>query len=133
MKVAIIGSRDFSNLPEMFKYLDMKKDKITEVVSGGAKGADSCAQQWAKERGKKCVTFYANWHPEGKGGTYDKGAGFKRNRLIVEEADKVYAFWDGSSKGTQNSMELAVNMGKQLIVFYYDSIDQTVTNYKVFS
>lgn len=46
MKLAIIGSRDLqtSNLK---KYIP---EGITEIVSGGAKGTDSCAKCYATEK-----------------------------------------------------------------------------------
>lgn len=52
MKIAVIGSRNLSvvNL-EMY----LPKD-LTEVVSGGAKGIDACAREYAiKKEKSNCV------------------------------------------------------------------------------
>ena len=89
MEIAVIGSRDYKNTEEMFRILDEHSSKIEGIVSGGAQGADTLAQDWAKQRGKKCTVFYANWRP---GGVFDKGAGFRRNRKIIEFCDGVYAY-----------------------------------------
>ena len=38
------------------------------------------------------------------------------NEALISNADMVIAFWDGSSKGTKNSIDHAKNMSKQLYV-----------------
>jgi hypothetical protein len=35
-----------------------------------------------------------------------------RNRLIVEECDCLIAFWDGQSRGTKSTLDLAEKLGK---------------------
>lgn len=47
MKVAVIGSRGLT-VKNLEKYLP--KD-TTEIVSGGARGIDSCAEKYAKQNG----------------------------------------------------------------------------------
>ena len=47
MKLAIIGSRDFLDYELLNQELKNYKDKITLVVSGGAKGADTLGEKWA--------------------------------------------------------------------------------------
>ena len=87
MKVGVIGSRNLTveNLPE----------GTTEIVSGGAKGIDTCAREYAKSNGLTLTEFLPDYH------RYKKGAPLKRNLQIVEYADFVIAFWDGKSKGTK--------------------------------
>lgn len=48
MKLAVIGSRGFND----FELLRMELDQmsISEIISGGAKGADSLAKQYAEMR-----------------------------------------------------------------------------------
>lgn len=41
-----------------------------------------------------------------------KGAGMVRNKLIVRDAEKVVAFWDGESPGTRSTVEMARKAGK---------------------
>ncbi len=119
LKVAVIGSRTFTDKVRLFKILDTNIEKIEMVVSGGAAGADSFAQEWCKERGMPCLIFYPRWYDEN--GLYDRGAGFKRNYLIVRESNLVLAFWDGVSKGTANSIEIAKQSGKRVKIIQFES------------
>ena len=49
---------------------------------------------------------------------YGRGAGMIRNKQIIADADVVIAFWDGASKGTKNSVELARKAKKKLAICY---------------
>lgn len=109
-KVAVVGSRAFKDYNFLKKKLDTVKDRISMLVSGGAEGADSLADRWAKDNGKSILIHYSDWKQWGK------RAGMIRNKKIVRDADIVVAFWDGSSVGTQSSIKLAKELKKQLII-----------------
>lgn len=122
MKVAVVGSRSFADSTYMHDKLtgilwdivdhwgnDLPLD-IT-IISGGARGADSLAEQWAKKWGYETNIFPAEWDK------YGKSAGYKRNELIVQECDILVAFWDGESRGTKHSMDLAVKYNKPVFKF----------------
>jgi hypothetical protein len=79
---------------------------ISWVVSGGAPGADSLAEKWAKENKKMLTIYPADWLNLGK------RAGYVRNTDIVKNSDMIIAFWDGNSKGTKHTIGLAQKMGK---------------------
>lgn len=113
MKVAVVGSRTFNDFALLRKTLDTLYPNISLIVSGGAKGADSFAERYAKEEGISTLIFKPDWK------THGKAAGFIRNKDIVEAADMVIAFWDGISKGTKNSMDHAEKMGKKLITVMF--------------
>lgn len=53
MKIAIIGSRGLS-ADDLGKYLPVG---VTEIVSGGAKGIDTCAKEYALANGLKLTEF----------------------------------------------------------------------------
>lgn len=91
MKVAVIGSRNLYVDP-LEKYLP---EDVTEIVSGGAKGIDTCARKYAIEHHIKLTEFLPEYYK------YGKGAPLKRNLQIIEYTDVVIAFWDGQSKGTK--------------------------------
>jgi predicted Rossmann fold nucleotide-binding protein DprA/Smf involved in DNA uptake len=76
------------------------------VVSGNARGVDRTAEEAARERGLKVISLPAQWDK------YGKSAGFRRNADIVKLADRVIAFWDGVSKGTLHTINLAKAQGK---------------------
>lgn len=91
MKVAIIGSRNLT-VNNLQKYLP---NDTTEIVSGGAKGIDSCAKSYALANGIKLTEFLPEYNK------YGRGAPLKRNLQIIQYADLVIAFWDGKSRGTE--------------------------------
>lgn len=114
MKLAIVGSRDFTDYKILDDFIRSKFDlsEIDTVVSGGAKGADALAERFAEEHNFKIDVKKAEW------GKYGRAAGPIRNALIVEEADAVVAFPTVDSRGTKNSMEIARKKNKRIEVLY---------------
>lgn len=108
MKVAVIGSRSFNNYDKVIQTLS--KIKITEIVSGGAIGADKLGERYAIENGIPTKIFLPEWEK------YGKSAGFKRNTQIIEEAEFIVAFWDMESKGTKDSIQKAEKQGKKVLI-----------------
>jgi hypothetical protein len=113
MKVAVIGSRTFTDYPRLCQVLDSAKTPITQIVSGGAHGADQLAERWAKERGIPVLVFKPDY------GTHRKRAPLVRNTLIIEEADAVVAFWDGCSPGTAHALSQAKALKKPVHIVYF--------------
>ena len=101
MKIAVIGSRSIIST-EIDKYISY----ADEIVSGGAVGADACAEEYAKKKGVKCTVFLPQYE------RYGRAAPIVRNRKIVDYADKIIAFWDGKSKGTLSVIKYAQKAGK---------------------
>ena len=83
MKVAVIGSRNL-RIINLKKYLP---DDTTEIVSGGARGVDQSAREYAYDNNIPLKEFFPNYEK------YGRLAPLKRNILIIEYADKVLAFW----------------------------------------
>lgn len=112
MKLAVVGSRTFNDYDLLKSYLDKihEREPITYIVSGGAKGADSLSERWARENNIETIIFLPDWNK------YKKAAGFIRNKDIINESDKVIAFWDEISKGTLSSINLAKDQNKKTIV-----------------
>lgn len=103
MNIAIVGSRDYPAPEKVRSYvggLSVQPSPPT-IVSGGARGVDSLAEEVAEEYGMETLIFPADWERHGK------SAGFIRNREIVKAADLVVAFWNGSSRGTRHTLKLA--------------------------
>lgn len=109
MRVAVIGSRGWQDAEAIWRVLDAHP--ITALVSGGARGVDSIAAAWAKERGIQLTEFRPDYR------RFGKGAPSRRNAVIVDLADEVLAFWDGRSPGTRQVIELGRNAGKVVHVF----------------
>lgn len=91
MKVAIVGSRGL-NVSNLETYLP---DGVTEIISGGARGIDTCAREYAISKGIQLTEYLPEYEK------YGRTAPLKRNITIIEHADLVLAFWDGASHGTK--------------------------------
>lgn len=118
-KLAIIGSREFDNWnlldDTLCDYFLGRDDawRFNEIVSGGAKGADSLGAKWAKEQKIKLTEFLPDWD------RFGKRAGFLRNEDIVKASDFVLCFWDGVSRGTGNSLSIAKRLKKPTLIIYF--------------
>lgn len=103
MKLIIAGGRDFHGSQKAIKALDyffLKRfDKVTEVVSGAARGADKFGEDWANANSIPIKRFIANW------GLHGKQAGPIRNEQMASYADAVVLFPGG--KGTANMKSIA--------------------------
>jgi hypothetical protein len=101
MRTIIAGGRDY-----YFTHADLAwlndyhaATPITEVVCGGASGADYAGKTWAEAHGVPVKTFPANWTQ------YGRAAGPRRNRQMAEYADALIAFPGGD--GTANMITTA--------------------------
>lgn len=112
LKYAVIGSRTFTDYDFLVSVL--KFHNIDEIISGGARGADSLAKLYGQRNSIKVVEFLPQWD------IYGKSAGFRRNKLIIDACDEVIAFWDGASKGTKISIDLAKEQGKPVHIYWPD-------------
>jgi hypothetical protein len=97
IRICVCGGRDFNDKQLVYetldKFLKIRQDII--IVNGDARGADSLATEWAKERNVKCELFPANWEK------HKRAAGPIRNKEMIDsKLDVLVAFPGG--KGTQN-------------------------------
>ena len=110
MKLAIVGSRNFDDYEFLKKIINYHP--CTQIISGGARGADTLAKRYAVEHGIPIKEFLPNWDVHGN------SAGFIRNKQIVEACDELVAFWDSISKGTKHSLDLAEESGKPVYKYW---------------
>lgn len=105
MKLIIAGGRYFNDYALMKRkctfLLKNTNSETIEVVSGGATGADSLGERFAKENNYSIKRFPADWNMHGK------AAGPIRNKQMAEYGTHLIAFWDGKSRGTKGMIELA--------------------------
>lgn len=129
MKTIIAGSRNFADfelLKETIQNLDWR---ITQVVCGGAKGADFLGEQWAKANKIPIKYFHAKWgdlkayrkliRKNSRGKQYNALAGFNRNLDMARYADALLVFWDGKSTGTQDMISCAEAKGLKIRTINY--------------
>ena len=105
MRVAVVGSRSLDG-----RCYGMLAEHIppgvSEIVSGGASGAESLAEQYALERGLPMTVI----RPDYK--TYDRTAPLIRNSQIVSESDFTLVLWDGISRGSLNVIMTCIRTNK---------------------
>lgn len=121
MKLAIVGSRDFYDYELLERAIIdfLPLENIDTIISGGARGADRLAELFAKTHQIPTLIFHADWN------TYGKRAGYIRNADIINNADLVIAFWNGTSKGTAHSINLAKNK-KPTRIIIFDKTNSTI-------
>ncbi len=101
MRVAIIGSRSVTMdcYPKILPYIPRG---ASEIVSGGADGADSLAAKYAQHAHLPLKIFrpdYACFH---------KSAPLQRNIELVRYCDYVLVLWDGKSRGTAHVIHTCI-------------------------
>lgn len=112
MKVIIAGGRNVKRLEDITAAVRESGFLITEVVSGGAYGADRLGEEWARDQGIPVRTFRPDW-------SLGKAAGPIRNRMMGLYADAAIVIWDGQSRGSKHMVSVMHDLGKlihQLIV-----------------
>lgn len=92
MKVIIAGSRTINDIKKVENAIFISGFKVTEVVSGNAKGVDRLGEEWSKNNGISIKKFPANWEK------YGKSAGYIRNvemAKYVGNKGGLIAVWGG--------------------------------------
>lgn len=101
MKTIIAGSRTLTDYALVEQTVLDSGFLITEVVSGGSKGADTLAEVWAVVNHIPFVEFSADWE------SYGRAAGPIRNKEMADYAEALILIWDGKSKGSQSMLKEA--------------------------
>jgi hypothetical protein len=107
VKVAVIGSKGLT-VSDLGKYLP---PDTSEIVSGGAKGVDTSAREYALAHNIKLTEFLPDY------AAYGRGAPLQRNVDIIAHADMVLAFWDGKSSGTKFMIDSCNALGVPIRVY----------------
>ncbi len=110
MKVIIAGSRELNDIHLIDEAYNKCPLRISEIVSGGARGIDKQAILFAKQLNISYVEFMADWETQGK------KAGILRNFEMAKYADALIAIWDGKSLGTLNMINTMHKLQKPIYV-----------------
>ena len=114
MKTIIAGCRDFKDYNLLKDKLDYHRNThpITEIVCGGATGADELGEVYADQNSIPVKSFLADWN------THRRAAAPIRNLQMAEYADVLIAVWDGKSKGTKNMIAEMNKLKKPVYLIY---------------
>tara|TARA_B100000035_G_scaffold308678_1_gene313727 strand:- start:34 stop:447 length:414 start_codon:yes stop_codon:yes gene_type:complete len=130
-KLGIVGSRVWTSKagqvwnkkikdPKQYVFDKMdqyvsKHGKPSLVISGGAKGADTYGIQWAQSRGIPIKEYKPDQRLINT--TNFRHAAMTRNTDIVNNSDRVVAFWDKKSTGTFDTLTKAKKAKKKVSYF----------------
>jgi|SRR5579885_757659 len=111
-RVLVCGGRDYGDRAVLFTALDRlhAEHRFTVLIAGGARGADTLAAEWARERGIPTEIYMADWKRQ------RRAAGPIRNERMLREGkpDLVVAFPGG--KGTAGMVALARGAGVEVVL-----------------
>ena len=105
MKLLIAGSRSIVDC-DLSEYIP---DGVDLIISGGAKGIDSLAEQYADSHGIEKLIIRPQYE------RFGRAAPIRRDEEMVCLCDMVLAIWDGESRGTRYTLDYAQKMGKKII------------------
>lgn len=119
MKLVIAGSRSINVdievlIKSFYPYL---QEPIKEVVSGTARGIDTCGEKFALKMNIPIKKFPADWIGFGN------SAGVIRNKQMAEYGDALLLIWDGHSNGSANMKNNMMKVNKPI----YEIIIQSKT------
>ena len=99
MKLIIAGSRTFTDYQLLCQTLAPEKHRITQVITGGARGADRLGIRWAVSHS------------------------VRRNFQMAQAGDMLLAFWDGRSAGTCHMISCMQQLGKPVVVILVEATE----------
>ena len=109
MKLLIAGSRTIEN----FSFDGLIPTSCDTILSGGAAGIDSLAEQFADTHKLSKIILRPQYS------LYGKAAPLRRNEELVRIADEILVVWDGKSRGTLHTIKYAKKKGKSLKIINY--------------
>ena len=110
MKVIVAGSREFTDYQVVCRVLHAHRQQITQIITGGARGADRLGYRWSWKHQVPHKLFRADWE------RFGKSAGVRRNHQMAQAGDVLIAFWDGQSPGTAHMVQCMRQLGKPVVV-----------------
>jgi len=120
MKLLIVGSRSITDF-DLSPYIPANIDTI---ISGGANGIDSLAEQYADAHRLSKYIIRPRY------GLYGRAAPLKRNEEMVDMADAVLIVWDGQSRGTQHTVQYIKKKNKPFTLIQMDGMEAFVKTLK---
>ena len=125
LRIIVAGSRDFNDYEllkrevlNIVKHDNRPKDYV-KVISGGARGADTLGERFAKEFRLEIKRFIPDWDGLGKRAGYVRNVEMAKFAVEDNNDGMLIAFWDGQSRGTKHMIDLANKYGLEVHVVNY--------------
>jgi hypothetical protein len=115
VKIVIAGSRSFHDYQLLCQTLAPERHRITQVITGGARGADQLGYRWAWKHAIRHQLFRADWE------RFGKSAGVRRNFQMAQAGDVLVVFGDEPSPGTAHLIQCMQALGKPVVVICTDT------------
>ena len=112
MRIVVSGSRTINDVKAIERELAREFAVKDIVVTGGCRGVDQIAYDYARRMFCDTEVHEADWTKHGK------AAGPIRNAEMMQDADLLIAFWDGISRGTRNAIDEARKLGVETHIHY---------------
>ena len=110
MKLLVVGSRSITD----FDLTSHIQSDVDTIISGGACGIDSLAEQYADQHRISKFILRPQYN------LYGRAAPLKRNEQMVDLADATLVIWDGHSKGVYHTLQYIKKTGKPLKLIQID-------------
>src|SRR5713101_10125685 len=115
MQLIIAGSRMFTNYQHLCQVLAPDRHRFTQVLTGGARGAEQLGSRWAWKHTVKHQLCRAEWE------RFGKTAGVRRNHQLAQAGDVLVVFGDGQAPGTAHLMQCMQELGKPVVLVSVDT------------
>lgn len=115
MKLIIAGSRTFTDYQCLCQVLTPERHRITQVLTGGERGAELLGYRWAWKHTVMHQRFRANWE------RFGKAAGVRRNHQLAQTGDILIVFGHPTAPGTAHLIQCMRSLGKPVVVIGGDA------------
>lgn len=121
MRLAVTGSRDIDDYMSVSDAIDdvLKEygDMTNVILSGGAKGVQSCAKTYCEDNPMLCTFIcFEPQHEVDKRLRFDARNFYTRNVAMLRNADALLAIWDGKDTNTDHAIKVAKQLKIPVIV-----------------
>jgi len=110
MKVIIAGAHTFTDYQRLCQVLASDRHRITQVLTGGARGAELLGYRWAWKHAVRHQCFRADWE------RFGKAAGVRRNHQMAQAGDVLVVFGNQTSPGTAHLIQCMQPRGTPVVL-----------------
>jgi len=119
MQLIIAGSPTFTDSQHLCQVLAPDRHRLTQVLTGRARGAEQLGYRWAWKHLVKHQLVRAEW------ARFGKTAGVRRHHQLAQAGDVLLVFGDGQAPGTAHLMPCMQALGKPVVVVPMDATAST--------